>query len=237
MKYLSLFIIILIIIFVSCSFLFGENKKEKAKIKISADSTSIPWRENNKNITLKGNVSIVHDNAKLMSSYVIFNQDTKIAQSPGKITVNAKETNFTADNGNANFKTKICQAFGNINGIIKKENIADIKNENKKKNIEKEITENITFSCDKAEYNYKTKILNAEGNIKLTEKDRTITCNSLKYISNEEIFYLNGNVKGEDKQGQTFDSDGEVIVSVKDGNEYIKAPKVKSVFYVEDDED
>ena len=172
-----------------------------------------------------------------MSAYVIFNKESKFAESPGKIIVISKDTEFSADKGNANFKTKICKAYGNINGIIKKEVTNEIKNNKRKENIQKEITENINFNCDICEYNYKNKILNANGNIKISEKDRIITCEKLKYDSNTEIFYLSGNVKGVDKEGQTFFSDGEVIVSVKEGNEYIKAPQVKSTFYVDIDED
>lgn len=237
MKYLKIFILLFIIIFLACSFLFSEEKKEKAKIKVSADTTSIPWGDRDNKVTLKGNVSIVHDTTKIMSAFVVFNKETKFAESPGKVSVNAKETVFTADKGNADFKSKICTGEGNINGIIKKDNSNDIKNQKKKENINKEITEDIKFWCDKANYNYKTKILRAEGNIKFIEKDRQVTCNNLKYDGNTEVFYLNGNVTGQDGEGQTFHSKGEVIISVKEGNEYIKAPQVESVFYIDPDED
>ena len=238
MKTYLKYILILIIIVFSFSFSFSqEGKKEKAKIKVTADNTSIPWGETGKNITLKGNVNIVYENYKLMSAYVIFNTETKHAESPGKISVVSKECNFTADKGDANFKSRLCNASGHIQGFIKKEVSNDIKNKKRKENIQKEITENINFWCDRAQYNYKDKILNAVGNIKISEKDRIITCDNLKYDANTEIFYLNGNVKGEDKEGQIFLSPGEVIVSVKEGNEYIKAPQVQSTFFVDLDEE
>lgn len=237
MKIYKILSVFLIVFLLTGTFSFGQEKKQKSKITVSADNTSIPWGENNKNITLRGNVSIIHEDIKILSAYVIFNQETKYAQSPGKVTVNSKKTYFTSDKGEADFKKKICNAKGNIKGYIKKENINEIKNKTKKDNIKKEITENINFECDEAEYNYRTKILNAKGNIKITEKDRIITCNELKYDSNEEIFYLNGNVIGSDSKNQSFRSDGEVIVSVKDGNEYVKAPKVESVFYIDPDDE
>ncbi|MBQ0105752.1 MAG: hypothetical protein KBT47_06935, partial [Armatimonadetes bacterium] len=109
------------LIVLTFSFSFCDEAKEKSKIKITADNTSIPWGEKDKNVVLKGNVSVVYETTKLMSAYVIFNQDTKVAVSPGKVTVNAKETNFTADSGSSDFKNKICKASGNINGFIKKE--------------------------------------------------------------------------------------------------------------------
>ncbi|MBQ7256858.1 MAG: hypothetical protein IJS60_04120 [Abditibacteriota bacterium] len=239
MKNYLKYLLILIIILISFSLSFSQDaKKEKAKIKVTADNTSIPWGETGKNITLKGNVNIVYENYKLMSAYVIFNTETKFADSPGKISVVSEKADFTADKGNTNFKDRICRAQGHIQGFIKKEVAKDIKNEKRKENVQKEITENIKFWCDSGEYNYKTKILSAKGNIKISEKDRVITCDTLKYDANTEIFYLNGNVRGEDKEGQIFMSPGEVIVSVKEGNEYIKAPQVQSTFYVDlDDEE
>jgi len=239
---LPLFLLIVFIISVA----YAQNNKtttnktttnNKTKIKVYADDTSIPWGDKEKNITLDGNVSITHDTTNLKSSHVIFNQDKKIADSPGKVAIVSKETDFVADSGTCNFNNKLFKVFGNVNGIIKRENVNDIENQKKKDDASKEITEDIKFSCDYAEYNYKTKILNANSNIVIIEKDRKITAEKVKYDANTEVFYLNGNVVAVDGDGQTFKSPGEVIVSVKDGNEYIKAPKVNSTFYVDTEEE
>lgn len=234
------YIVTLIIAILAFGILYAQaknsNPPNKKQIKVYADDTSIPYGDKNKNIALKGNVTITHEDITVTSDYVEYNKEKNIANSPNKITMNSKNADITADKGTGDFTNKLCKAQGNVSGLIKRNTIEDIKNEEKRKDAEKEITEDIQTISSYAEYDYKNKIITLKGAVTIKEKKRTITAENVTYNINTEIFHLNGNVQGTDENNQTFSSPGEVIVSVKDGNEYIKAPKANTTFFVDSED-
>ncbi|MBP5275113.1 MAG: LPS export ABC transporter periplasmic protein LptC [Abditibacteriota bacterium] len=210
---------------------------EKKEIKVFADMTDIPYGDKNKNVILKGNVRILHNDITLKSEYVEYNKDKNTAFSPGKLFATAPEADITADKGTGDFKNKIVKAEGNVSAVIRKSFTENIRDPEKRADVEKEITRDITVTAGHGEYDYKARIITARDAVTIKEKDRVILADSVTYDIKTEIFTLNGQVRGTDSAGQTFSSPGPVTVSVKEGNEYIKAPNAGISFFVEEDEE
>ncbi|MBR4749532.1 MAG: LPS export ABC transporter periplasmic protein LptC [Abditibacteriota bacterium] len=233
MKKTAALIIILVVLF--GGILYSET--DKKEIRVFADMTDIPYGNKDKNVALKGNVRILHDDVTIKSDYVEYNSSAKTAVSPGRVTLSSPEADIISDKGSGNFRTRIVTAESNVSARIHRRFTEKISDPEKRADVEKEITEDIIVKADGGQYNYKDKLLTCRGNITITEKDRVILADSLTYNVRDEVFTLEGNVKGTDSEGQTFASPGPVTVSVKDGNEYIKAPNAGISFFVDDEED
>jgi len=231
---------LIIVLALTLSYAQNTSKTEdtnKKQVKIYAEDSDIPYGDTNKIITLKENVKINHEDIEVKSDYVEYNKKKNIANSPGKIFVTSDDFNIEADKGTGDFDNKICKAQNNVKALLKRSFISKIENKDKRSDVEKEITDDIRITSDYAELDYKNKIITAKGNVIIKEKNRTINADNVKYNINTEIFYLNGNVTGIDENNQTFSSQGEVVISIKDGNEYIKAPQAVFSFFVDTEEE
>ncbi len=232
MKLAIIFAVVFTILF--CGVLYCQS--EKKEIKVFADMTDIPYGDKTKNVILKGSVRILHNDITVKSEYVEYNKDKNLATSPGKVYVTAPEADIESDKGIGDFKNRTVKAQNNVLATIRRSFTEEIKDRDKREDVRKEITEDVRVKADYGEYNYRDKLLTAKGNVVITEKDRVIIADQVTYNVREEIFTLTGNVRGTDTEGQTFASPGPVTVSIKDGNEYVKAPNAGISFFVEDEE-
>jgi lipopolysaccharide assembly outer membrane protein LptD (OstA) len=228
-------IISVLIMVLICAALFWTNcfaqkeantsaNKEKETATGSADLIKSIWGDNKK-VLMKGNVVFVHTDTTIKSDLVEYDQNAKIAVSPGKLNISNPDCDISAEKGSVDFKNKTSFMENNVKLLIKPK-----ESDNKELS---EIKKPTTITCSKLEYKYKAKLAVLTGLVKFEQESRWITANSAEYDLNKEILILKGNIHGEDKDGQSFYAPEKVIISLKKGDEWMEAPNSKATFKIE----
>lgn len=171
-------------------------------------------------VVLNGDVTFAHEDTTLKSDQVNYDEKTRIATSPGKVTITDPECDITGDKGSANFKKRLGEIVGNVVMLAKPKPVEPTP-ENKD-SIRQKLTKPTTISCPKLEYLYKDKIATLTGPVSFKQEKRSATADKAVYDGKAEILTLTGSVKGIDEEGQTFTATT-LKVSFKKGDEWMEA--------------
>lgn len=240
-NFVAIMISITLAIFFACAGFSSQtqklNKPEKSKkltvVTAKADHTKSIWNDK-KTVLMKGNVSFTHEDTIIKSDQVDYDDSQKMAVSPGKLTIQDPECDIVGDKGCAYFKKHIGIVEGNVLMNVKKN---ESEQNTDKESIRTKFNQPTTITCQKLEYCYKTKIASATGNVLFKQKNRSASAEKAVYDEKKELLTLSGNVKGIDEDGQTFSAPGDVVISLKKGDEWMEAPNSSATFKIDIDED
>jgi len=208
---------------------FAEDKKQEQQPDYTVFNVkSRLWKSSwgaQKTVTLSGEVVITQGDTALKSDKIIYNEDSRVATSPGRLTISDPESDITGDSGLAYLNQRLSKLQGNIKLIIKPKPKQDT-------NKPAELTEKAVITCDTLEYLYKEKQATVAGNLTIVQKDRTVTADKGVYDGKNELLTLTGNVKGRDDKGQSVSAGGKVVISFKEGAEWMEVEQASGTFKV-----
>jgi lipopolysaccharide assembly outer membrane protein LptD (OstA) len=211
-----------------------DAAKKKSEVEIKANYMKSDLGDKHTTL-LKGNVRCKHDDTLITSEQVDYDDNAKIATSPGVIKITNPECDINADKGMANFKKKVGVSEGNVLMQLKpKPEEANAKSD---PNSIESFKQPTTITCNRMEYFYAKKIASAEGGVVFKQAKRTAFADKAVYDQNKELLTLMGNVHGIDKDDQTFSAPDKVIISLKKGDEWMEAPNASASFKVDLDEE
>jgi len=168
------------------------------------------------------------------------NTKLKILDAEGKLALDDPKHHMTGDKAHVEEDKKLAVFDGNVMLVMKPEETAADSGANKEPDKGKEDQDvgvekkfGGVVNCDHVEYYYSTKrkfsIL--KGHLVFTQHkknsdgtflDRTITAEHAEYDGVKEQLRLFKPVAGHDSDGQDFDTDGDVIVFTKEGEEKVQ---------------
>jgi len=213
----------------------ADEKKKSEEVIGRADYMKSAWG-GKKTVLMKGNVKFTHGDTVLTSDQVDYDQDAKVAVSPGKVVITNPECDITGDKGSAFFKKRLGIIEGSVVMQVKpKQTEQDAAAD--KENVRAKLSKPTTVTCARLEYQYREKIATALGGVVLKQEKRTASADKLIYDEKNELLTLIGNVKGTDENNQTFAAPGKVTISVKKGDEWMEAEKASATFKVDVDEE
>ena len=204
-------------------------------VEVRADKTRYKYGDSEIAI-LTGNVKITQGDTVLTADKIEYNEneDIQTAVATGSVKIVDPDAEITGDKGIAYFNEKRAVIDGNIKVVAK---LKPKPAEKDKKTIKSEWKDKAVITCDKIEYFYKKKEASAVGNLKMIQKDRTLTAGQAFYQVKPEIITLSGGVKGRDSKGQTFSAPGKVTASIKDGDEWIEMEHAVGTFRIKEEKD
>lgn len=206
---------------------------KKEPVQIDGDHLRIQGKQGEQVATITGNVIIKYREMVLTADHAVYTEKTKIVVADGNLKIVDPDNEITGNTGTAYLNDRKSIIEGTVKLITKpKPSEGDKKNES----VRSKYSEPVTVTCDRLEYLYRDKIATAEGNLKITQKDRVLTSNKAVYDVNNELVTLTGNVNATDEKKQTFTSNGTVRVSLKEGAEWMEADNASAVIQVDVDE-
>jgi len=212
----------------------AQEKKQQETISGRADYMRSTWGDK-RTVLMKGNVKFVHGNTTMVSDKVEYDEESRIASSPGKLSISDPECDITGDRGSADFRKRIGVVEGNVVLLVKpKKTEQDTADSN---SVKSKLKESTTITCDRLEYNYRTKVATITGNVVFKQTGRSATAQKAVYDDKKQFLTLSGNVKGIDEKGQTFAAPDSVVISLKKGEEWIEAPNASATFKIDVDEE
>ncbi|MCX6346215.1 MAG: hypothetical protein NT018_14280 [Armatimonadetes bacterium] len=212
-----------------------DAAKKKSEVEIKANYMKSDLGDKHTTL-LKGNVRCTHDDTLITSEQVDYDDNTKIATSPGAIKITNPECDINGDKGMANFKKKVGVTEGNVLMQLKPK-ASEANTASSDPNSIASFKLPTTITCNRMEYFYAKKIASAEGGVVFKQTKRTVYADKAVYDQNKEILSLTGNVHGVDVDGQTFKTQDKVTISLKKGDEWIEAPNASASFKVDLDEE
>lgn len=183
-----------------------------------------------KTVLMQGDVVFTHGDTVIRSDEVTWDEEAKVATSPGKIAITDPEIDISGDKGTGYFKKRLGVVEGSVVMTLKPrdgEEPAD------GESIRGKLTRPTTITCAKLEYAYRTKVATATGGVVFKQKDRTARADRAVYDHRRELLTLSGNVRGEDEYRQTFSAPGTVIISLKRGDEWMEAEDANASFKID----
>jgi len=179
-----------------------------------------------KTVVLSGDVVITQGDTTLKSDKITYNEDSRVATSPGRLTISDPESDITGDSGVAYLKQRLAKLQGNIKLIVKPKPKQDTASK------PTQLSDNVVITCDTLDYLYKEKQATAAGNLTMVQKDRTVTAEKGVYDAKNELLTLTGSVKGHDEKGQTVSAGGKAVISFKEGDEWMEVEQASGTFKV-----
>ncbi len=172
--------------------------------------------------------------------------EAQIIHATGNLRVTDPRVELSADRLTIELKDKRAVLEGNVTILVKPKqseqaNAQPVEEETR--SLRTEMREPVQITCDRAENLYQKKIITLTGNLKMVQtlresgKTRTLTAEKAVYNSRTEQVQLVGKVYAVDEKGQEL-SAPEVLVSVKEGDEWLKITQPgKLVILVEEEEE
>ena len=179
-----------------------------------------------------GGVILTSDDTRLTTDKILFNEKTQIGNAPGKLTLADTYNTLTGNTGVAYYRTRDAKVRGNV--VI----VARPKDEDKNApegTARRQFDSPVTITCEKLDYNWRTRIAVASEKLTVKQKDRTVTADRATYDGKRETVTLIGNVfytrpNGEKGQG------GKATIFYTKGKEHFKLEEnIKGDFAIDDD--
>ena len=155
-----------------------------------------------------GDVEIIDnkENILIKSQKIIYLKDKELIFTKGKSKAISENVIIDADNFEYDKTKNIINAYGNVkidnkdeNYLIYTDSTTYLKNKELflTKGKSKAISENVIIDADNFEYNKLKNILNADGNVKIDNKDENylIYSNKATYFKNDQLFITKGKSK------------------------------------------
>lgn len=200
----------------------AQEKKpaEKEEVTISGDHWKWRGGENQSIYTITGSVVVKHLDTTLTADRAEYDEKTRVVTAEGNLKMVDPETEISGAKATAYLNDRKSVIEGDVKLIAKPKPEENPKNPESPRS---KFREPATVTCDRMEYLYRKKIATAEGNLKVTQKTRTLVGSKAVYDVNQELLTLTGGVRVTDEEGQTFTSPGTVKASLKEGAEWIEA--------------
>lgn len=202
-------------------------KKESATI--NGDHWKVQGDDDARVYTITGNVVVKYQDMTLTADKAVYTKKTETVVAEGNFKIVDTENDITGTKGIAYLNERRSIVDGNVKMITKPKNSAGKSEES----VHTQLRKPATITCDKLEYLYRKKIATAEGNLKVTQKNRALVAKKAVYDVNQELLTLTGEVKATDEKGQTFTSPGTVKTSLKEGAEWLEAENGSATVEVE----
>lgn len=202
-------------------------KKETATI--NGDHWKVQGDGDSRVYTITGNVVVKYQDMTMTADKAVYTKKTETVVTEGNFKIVDTENEITGTKGIAYLNERRSVVDGNVKMITRPKNNTG-KGED---SVHTQIRKPATITCDKLEYLYKKKIATAEGNIKVTQKDRVLVAKKAVYDVKQELLTLTGGVKATDEKGQMFTSPGTVKASLKEGAEWLEAENGIAIVEVE----
>jgi lipopolysaccharide assembly outer membrane protein LptD (OstA) len=213
----------------------AASGKKKQSIEVKAEGGELEYQS-----TAQGDIYTATDRLKIVAPDMtlttdkgVWNDTTKIATSPGKMQIQDPENTLTGNTGTAYYKTKDAKIRGNV--VINARPKAN--SSPPEGSPRREFNAPATITCESVDYNWRSKVAVATGNLKMVQKDRTVTADKGVFESKADRVTLEGNVVYVKTDGQRGKAK-KVIIIITEGKEQFKAYGVKDVIVnVEDEEE
>ncbi len=180
-----------------------------------AGSGSSFYSDNNSVLTISGPVVITKGAVTMRTVGVVYNQKTQIATAQSPVTINDDQNTLTGTRGTLNVGTHIATLTGDVH--MSAVPAADPG----KSAVNAQANEPTNLVCNHLTYNYRTKLADADGNLKVLQKDRTVTADTGHYDVNAQLITMHGDVDGRSADGKHLHAP-EAVVSVNPANEWIQ---------------
>jgi len=213
-----------------------QTKKPAQKEEVTINGDQWKWRGgSDKSIyAITGNIVVKYKDMTLTADRAEYDEKARIVTADGNLKIVDTENEITGSKGTAYLNERRSVIEGGVKLITKPKPAAEPKNP---ESARAKLTQPTTITCDRMEYLYRKKIAKAEGNLKVTQKNRVLIGNSAVYDVSAELLTLSGGVKATDENGQTFSSPGTVKASLKEGAEWIEAENGRATLKVDMEEE
>lgn len=211
----------------------AAEKKNPEEVHGSARVWKTSWGAK-KTVLMQGDVVFTHGDTVIRSDEVVWDEEAKVATSPGKITITDPEIDISGDKGTGYFNKRLGVVEGRVVMTLKPRESGEPADT---ESIRGKLTQPTTITCAKLEYAYRTKIATATGGVVFRQKERTARADRAVYDHRKELLTLSGNVRGEDEYKQTFAAPGTVVISLKKGDEWMEAENASASFKIDLDEE
>jgi lipopolysaccharide assembly outer membrane protein LptD (OstA) len=173
--------------------------------------------------TISGNVVFAYEDTTLNTDAATYNHKTQVATSPGRVQIDDAQNTLTGDQGVAYYKTKKAAIRGNVRILARPRP----ENQNAPEgSLRREFKDPVIITCDRVDYNWRTRVAVATGDLTLRQKERTVTADRAVYEGRQERVTLIGNVRGVTAQGDEIRGEKAVII-LREGAESLTLTGIK----------
>ena len=184
--------------------------------------------------TVSGNAWFRSEDSVLTTALATLNRNTKIASSPGKLKLETQDATITANTGTAFYNTKDIQARGQIVIVIRPrpqdKNAPD-------GSARKQFDSPATITCEKFDYNWRSRQGVLTGNLIVKQKNRTVTADKMLIDAAKEIITLIDNVKYKTTDGDDLNAIKAIIVYREGAKDPFTAFQSKGILQIDSDEE
>lgn len=187
--------------------------------------------------TFTGGVVFDYDDTTLTTDAATYNHKTQVATSPGKLQIDDAQNTLVGDKGRALYKTKKAEINGNIR-ITARPRPQDLSAP--EGSLRREFKSPVAITCDRVEYNWRTRVAIATGNLTLRQTERTVTADRAVYDGKTETVVLTGNVRGVTTAGDDLRGVKATVIlreDLKPGEVALTLEGVNGGSFTVDDED
>jgi hypothetical protein len=175
------------------------------------------WDEQSHTLTIDGPVTIREGKVEMQTIGAIYDHSSDIARALTPVKIVDDKNTLLGDHGSVNFQTHIATLDGNVELSATPTPTTSAKSDN---TIETQARKPTQMFCDHIVYNYRTKIADSAGHLKIVQTERTVTADTGTYDTNAQMITLDGDVDGHDTDGKHVTAPS-AKVSVDPKNEYI----------------
>jgi lipopolysaccharide export system protein LptA len=171
------------------------------------------WDETNRILTIKGPVTFHQGTADVTMIGATYDQKTNIAVSSSPIKITDTDATVNGDRGTIDFSAHTAALSGHVTMLVIPKATDKVKEQEAKKPT--------TISCDRINYNYRTKKAQTSGRVVIRQPNRTVTADDGLYDVTANIADLVGDVVGKSTDGKVIRAP-HAKVSMDPDNEWIQ---------------
>ncbi len=189
------------------------------------------WDEQTRILSVRGPVVFKQGDETMETDGAIYDRNTNIAKALSPIKLYDSQNSLTGDHGEVNFGTHVAIITDNV---VLKAIPPKTSTKQSSDNLDTEARQPTDLTCDHISYNYRTKLADADGHLKITQTNRTITAKTGHYDANAQVAELVGDVDAKSTDGKSLKSDT-MKASLKQGDEWIEIPgPIQAEFKIDD---
>lgn len=195
-------------------------------------------------VTLSGNAVIRYKDTILRTALATYNDETKVATSPGRVQIEDAQNTVSGDKGVMYYRKRTGEIIGNVKIVARPRPMSANVPANSPR---REFKNPVTITCDRVIYNSRTRVAKPVGSlvIRFTFRNKkwTITADDATYDGKTETVTLSRNVRGTGipPTGKQVDNIRavETIIVLREGDEDLKTRNVQegTSFVIEEEED
>ncbi len=208
--------------------------KEKRKVTATGDQLRQKETAAGTVVTFQGNVKFVSDDTIMVTDMAVYNRQTQIANSPGKLKIDDDRNTIIGNTGLAYYKTRDTRITGSVVITVRPKPADQSAPDG---SLRKDFKDPAIILCDRVDYNWRSKIAVVPGKLTVKQKDRTVTADKAVYDANTETVTLTGNVKAVDAKGRRGEGTEAFIILREGAEEFIIKGPITATFDLEDEEE